>query len=95
MTLGEFIILLIISAIAGLIGQQLAGYKVGGLLMAIVIGFVGAVLGLFLARELDLPLFFVIDVGQEEFPVIWSVVGAAILALGLSLFTRRGGRRLI
>lgn len=92
MTLGEFIVLLIISAIAGLIGQQLAGYKVGGLLMAMVIGFIGAVLGLFLARELDLPLFFVLDIGQEEFPVVWSVIGAALLAFGLSLFSRRGAR---
>ena len=38
MTLVEFVILLIIAAIAGSLGQALAGYSLGGCLVSIVIG---------------------------------------------------------
>lgn len=89
MSLVDFIILIVISGLAGLVGQQIAGYQLGGLLAAIVIGFIGAILGLWLARELDLPVFFLIEVGEEGFPVVWSVIGSALLSLGIGLFTRR------
>jgi uncharacterized membrane protein YeaQ/YmgE (transglycosylase-associated protein family) len=94
MTLVEFIILLVISAVAGIVGQQLAGYDLGGLLVSMVLGFVGAVLGLYLARELDLPVFLALDLGDQTFPIVWSVIGSAILAWGIGLVTR-GRARLI
>ena len=55
MSLMGLIIFLVIAAIAGTIGQALAGYSRGGCLMSIVVGFIGALLGLLLARTLRLP----------------------------------------
>jgi uncharacterized membrane protein YeaQ/YmgE (transglycosylase-associated protein family) len=91
MTIVSFIVLLVIAAIAGSIGQALAGYSRGGCLVSIVVGFVGAFLGLWLARQLGLPEFFTITVGGETFPVIWSIIGSFVLALTVGLLTR--GRR--
>ena len=58
MSLLGFIILLIIAAICGSIGQALAGYSYGGCLVSMVVGFVGAYVGLWLAGQLGLPDFF-------------------------------------
>ena len=52
-----------------------------------------AFLGLWLARELRLPEVLTVQVGGEAFPVLWSIVGSAILALAVGMLTRR--RRLI
>jgi uncharacterized membrane protein YeaQ/YmgE (transglycosylase-associated protein family) len=92
MTILSFIVLLIIAAIAGSIGQALAGYSLGGCLVSTVVGFIGAFLGLWLARQFGLPEFFTISVGGETFPVVWSIIGSFVFALAVGLLTR--GRRM-
>ncbi len=89
MTLTEFLILLVIAGIAGAVGQSIAGYELGGCFVSIVIGFIGAYIGMWLAREFRLPEFLVITVGRESFPLIWSVIGSALFALVVGLLTRR------
>ncbi len=51
MTLIEILLLLLIAAICGSLGQVLVGYSTGGLLASIVVGVIGVLLGL-LARTL-------------------------------------------
>jgi uncharacterized membrane protein YeaQ/YmgE (transglycosylase-associated protein family) len=89
MSLVSLLLLLVIAAFAGTIGQALAGYTMGGCLLSIVVGFIGAVLGLWLARELGLPEPFPIRVGGETFPLLWSIVGSALFAAVIGLLTRR------
>jgi uncharacterized membrane protein YeaQ/YmgE (transglycosylase-associated protein family) len=89
MTLVSFFVLLLIASLCGALGQALAGYSVGGCLVSILVGFVGAVLGMWLANQLRLPAFFVVNVGGEAFPVVWSVLGSAVLALLLGVLSRR------
>ena len=89
MSLLGFIILLIIAAICGSIGQALAGYSYGGCLVSMVVGFVGAYVGLWLAGQLGLPDFFPIVIQGETFPVVGSIIGSAVLAVILGLVTRR------
>lgn len=94
MTLIQIILLAVIAAVAGAIGQALAGYSVGGLLMSIVLGFFGALLGSWLARQLGLPELLTLNVGGQPFPVIWSIVGALIIALLAGLISRPRYRRI-
>lgn len=89
MSLSGFLLLLLIAAIAGAIGQSLAGYSVGGCIGAIVIGFIGAFLGQWLATQLRLPEIFAVNVDGYMFPVVWAIVGSAILALIFGALGRR------
>jgi uncharacterized membrane protein YeaQ/YmgE (transglycosylase-associated protein family) len=91
MTIVEFLVLLLIAAICGMIGQALAGYSVGGCVVSAIVGFVGALVGLWLARQLGLPEVLTVQVGGEAFPVLWSIVGSAILAVIVGLLSRRRG----
>lgn len=90
MTLGGFIVLLIVAAVVGSIGQALAGYSAGGCLLSIVVGFIGAYLGLWLAGVLNLPEVFMISIEGRPFPVLWAIVGSALFAGVLGLLFRRG-----
>lgn len=91
MSLLNFILLLIIAAVCGSVGMAIAGYSRGGLILAIVVGFVGAWLGTWLATQLGLPTFLVLNVGGQPFPVVWAILGSAIFAAILGLLFR--GRR--
>jgi uncharacterized membrane protein YeaQ/YmgE (transglycosylase-associated protein family) len=88
MTLTEWLILLAIAAICGSLGQSLVGYSIGGCLTSIVIGIVGAYLGLWLAREFGLPELFSLNIGNRDFPILWSIIGSALFAAGLGLISR-------
>ena len=88
MTILDFLILLLVAGICGAIGQAIAGYGRGGCLVSIALGFVGALFGLWLARLLGLPEVFAITIGGTSFPILWSIIGAAIFVAILSLFTR-------
>jgi len=89
MTILEFLLLLVIAGICGSLAQALAGYSHGGCLVSIVLGLIGALVGTWLARLLGLGEILAIRVGSESFPVVWSVIGAAIFAGLLQLISRR------
>jgi len=93
MTLLGFLILAVIAAIAGSIGQALVGYSVGGCLLSAIVGFIGAYVGQWLGAQLGLPEPFPVTIQGETFPVLWAVVGSALLSAVLGLLSRR--RRLI
>lgn len=89
MTLLDLVILVVIAAIAGSLGQMIAGYSLGGCLVSIVVGFIGALVGLWLARLLGLPELFSINVGGQTFPVVWAIIGSALFSAVIGLLTRR------
>jgi len=94
MSLWGFIVLLIVAAVAGAIGQALAGFSRGGCLVSIFIGFAGAYIGMWLAQTFNLPELFVINIDGEPFPLVWAIIGGALFAAVLSLlFGRRTYRR--
>ena len=88
MTLIGFLVLLLIAAICGSVGQSLAGYNLGGCLVSIVVGFIGAYLGIWIADKMDLPRIFEINIDGKPFPVIWAVIGSAIFTLVVALLRR-------
>ena len=88
----DFVVLAIIAAIAGAIGQALAGYSLGGCLISAVVGYIGALIGFWLSRQLGLPELLVIEVGGQPFPVVWSIIGSLVFTLIIGLLTRRRSR---
>ena len=88
MTLIGFLVLLAIAAICGAIGQSLAGYDLGGCLVSIVVGFLGAWIGLWVAGNLGLPELFAINIEGKPFPIIWAIIGSALFTLVMALIRR-------
>ncbi len=80
MTLGGFLVLILIAAICGAIGQTIAGFSRGGCLFSVVIGFMGAWSGLLIADLAGLPEFIPVMIQGKSFPIIWSIIGAAVLS---------------
>jgi uncharacterized membrane protein YeaQ/YmgE (transglycosylase-associated protein family) len=89
MSLLGLLVLLVIAAICGAIGQLLVGYSVGGCLISSVVGLIGAFLGNWLARQLGLPILLAVNIDGQPFPIIWSITGSVILVAIAALFTRR------
>lgn len=88
MTLIGFLVLLAIAAICGAIGQSLAGYDLGGCLVSIVVGFIGAWIGLWIAAKMHLPELFAINIEGKPFPIIWAIIGSALFTLIMALIRR-------
>lgn len=93
MNLIEFLLLLLVAAVCGSIGQGLVGYSTRGCLVSIVVGIIGAYLGLWLASELNLPVFLTINVGDRNFPIIWSILGSGIFSAILGFINSSISRR--
>ena len=91
MDLWGLLALLLIAAVAGALGQAIAGYSLGGCLVSAAVGLVGALLGGWLAGVLGLPELFVLDIAGWPFPVVWAIIGATLFSLLVGLLSR--GRR--
>jgi uncharacterized membrane protein YeaQ/YmgE (transglycosylase-associated protein family) len=88
MTLVDFLILAVVAAVCGMVGESLAGYSVGGCLTSAVIGYIGAFIGLWVARQFGLPELFTVTVSGTSIPIVWSIIGSALLVAALSIIRR-------
>jgi len=82
------LILLLVAGICGAIGQAITGYSHGGCLVSIALGFIGALLGSWLAGKLGLPELVALPVGGVHFPIVWSIIGAALFVAVINLISR-------
>ncbi len=89
MTIIDVIVLLIIAGICGALGQAISGFSRGGCLVSIALGFIGALLGMWLAKQLGLPEILPVHIGTVSFPIIWSIIGSALFVAVITLLTRR------
>ena len=85
----QLLVLLLIAGICGALGQAIVGYSHGGCLVSIALGFIGALLGSWLAGALHLPEILAIPVGGVHFPIIWSIIGAALFVALINLISYR------
>jgi uncharacterized membrane protein YeaQ/YmgE (transglycosylase-associated protein family) len=83
-----FLILLLIAAVIGAVAQGIVGFSRGGLLVAIAIGFIGALIGIWIHNVTGAPELLMIQVGSTHFPIVWSIIGAVVFVCFVSLFTR-------
>jgi uncharacterized membrane protein YeaQ/YmgE (transglycosylase-associated protein family) len=93
-TLTGLLILLVIAGVCGAIGRAIGGGTGGGVIVSIAVGFVGALLGTFIAGQLRLPELLMVSVEGRAFPILWSIIGAALFVALVHLLSGRGGRRL-
>ena len=88
MTITDLVILLIVAGVCGSIGRAISGYSHGGCLVSIALGFIGALIGMWVARKLGLPELLPVRIGTTTFPIIWSIIGSALFVALISLLTR-------
>lgn len=58
-------------------------------MVSIAVGFVGALIGHWLATELGLTYILPVTVGGETFPLVWAIIGSALFTVIIGLITRR------
>jgi uncharacterized membrane protein YeaQ/YmgE (transglycosylase-associated protein family) len=90
MSLFDLILLLIVAGVCGSLGRAISGYSHGGCLVSIALGFIGALVGMWVARAMNLPELFAVNIGGTHFPIIWSIIGSALFVAVISLISRRG-----
>jgi uncharacterized membrane protein YeaQ/YmgE (transglycosylase-associated protein family) len=88
MSIGEGIVYLVIALLCGLVGQMVAGRSVGGYLVSTVVGLVGALLGAYIARSIGAPEPFPVEVGGRSIPIIWAIIGAAVVTVVVASIQR-------
>ena len=91
MSIIEFLIYLTIAGVTGSVAQSLVGFERGGCLSAVFTGLIGAVMGSWLASKFGFEELLSLKIGSQNFPVVWSVIGASLFVGVLALLT--SGRR--
>jgi uncharacterized membrane protein YeaQ/YmgE (transglycosylase-associated protein family) len=89
MTITGLLLLLLVAAVCGAVGRAIAGGSSGGCLVSIALGFIGAVIGPWLARQVGLREPLVVRVGGETVPVVFSIAGAALFVALVHLLSGR------
>jgi uncharacterized membrane protein YeaQ/YmgE (transglycosylase-associated protein family) len=89
LTLPGLLFLILIAAVCGAVGRAIAGEIRGGLVVSIAVGFVGALLGPWVAAQMKLPEPFMLHVSGQSFPVLWSIIGATLFVALIHLISRR------
>ena len=89
MSLGEIVVYLVVALLCGLLGQMVAGRSLGGCVVSTIVGMIGAVVGRLIAQGLGAPEPFTISVGGKSIPLLWSIIGATLVTLLVSVLRRR------
>ena len=79
MTFLEVVVYLVIAGVCGAVARTFAGGSGGGFVISLLVGFLGALVGTWLARQLHLPAIFDVTIGRHPFPIVWSIIGGVVL----------------
>jgi uncharacterized membrane protein YeaQ/YmgE (transglycosylase-associated protein family) len=89
-TLTGLLVLLVVAGVCGAIGRAIGGGTRGGFMVSIAVGFIGALFGTLIATHFKLPELMVVAVDRHPFPILWSIIGAALFVALIHLAS--GGR---
>jgi len=88
MIITETLPLLLIAVVAANLGHVIYSYSLGGYLVSVIVGFIGAFFGLGVARLFGFPELIPFIIRGETFPVMWSIIGSITLLWVLGSITR-------
>jgi uncharacterized membrane protein YeaQ/YmgE (transglycosylase-associated protein family) len=75
----EFLVLAFIAGVCGLVASQIVGAKRINFVLLILLGFVGAFVGRWIAGFFGLPLILSFHLAGESFPLLWAIIGAMVV----------------
>ena len=82
------LLMLVVASILGSIGAAIAGRRGDGCLINIATGFIGALLGRGLSRVFDVRDPLTLTIRDTEFPLMWTIAGAALFVAVITFLTR-------
>jgi uncharacterized membrane protein YeaQ/YmgE (transglycosylase-associated protein family) len=88
MTLLGLLILLVVGAVCGAAAELLVGWSVGGFFASAVVGFLGALIGGWIARAAHLPSVLAVNIDTVTIDFVWAILGAVVLLAILGLLRR-------
>ncbi len=91
MSVIEMALLLVVAVVCGASVQFLSGATRGGCPFSVGTAVIGAYAAPRIARWQGWAEPFTLELGEVEFPVVWSVAGGFVLALVVNMLSR--GRR--
>jgi uncharacterized membrane protein YeaQ/YmgE (transglycosylase-associated protein family) len=91
MTLLELIVYLVIAGVCGAIARAVVGGTGRGFILSVLLGFLGALVGTWIAHLMHLPLIFSVVIEGHPFPIVWSIVGGIVLVAIAHALTRPTG----
>jgi uncharacterized membrane protein YeaQ/YmgE (transglycosylase-associated protein family) len=82
----RILILLLIAFVCGSIGAGIAGLSKKGCLTGIALGFIGALIGGWLSKQIGIRdiLYY------KDIPILWSIIGSALFVAFIKLIS--GGK---
>lgn len=84
----KVLILLIIAFFCGSIGASLAGASKKGCVTSIALGFIGALIGGWISREMQIRELLPV----QGIPIVWSIIGSALFVAVINLISGRNSR---
>jgi uncharacterized membrane protein YeaQ/YmgE (transglycosylase-associated protein family) len=91
-SLTGLLLLLVIAGVCGALGRAIGGGTRGGVLVSIAVGFIGALFGTLIAQSMRLPEPLVVSVDGNPFPILWSIIGAALFVALVHLISGSSSR---
>lgn len=81
----DFIVLLVVAGVCGFLASQIMGAKRLNIVVLIIVGFVGAIVGKWIAGLFGFPMIWQVYIGGHSFPIIWALIGA-MLTVGIATY---------
>jgi uncharacterized membrane protein YeaQ/YmgE (transglycosylase-associated protein family) len=88
-SLPELLLYVLVAGVCGSLARSLAGSSGRGVLTSIALGFIGALIGSWIARALGAGEILALRIGERTFPIVWSIIGAALFVAALHLMRPR------
>ena len=79
MGVAGLLVLLAIAGVCGFFSSKLMGAKRVNIVLMVVLGFVGAAVGQWIAGYFGLPLILPLPIGAGTFPLLWAFIGSVVV----------------
>ena len=76
MNIWHILLLLLIAGVCGFIATKMMGAKRINIVLMVILGFIGAALGQWLAAVFSFPLLLPLEIGARTFPLVWALIGS-------------------
>jgi uncharacterized membrane protein YeaQ/YmgE (transglycosylase-associated protein family) len=92
MSLIDLLLIILVAIVCGIIAQLTSGYSRGGWIVNLGVGFLGALVGVIVARSFTVPVIYDFKYGAVDFPIIYSIIGSVFFLAAIGFFIKPGRR---